>query len=531
MKKLLLLIALVLSVVSCGENLFGDIHLKIDASLPAGESVITDRDLLSFTEIEDLVDVNSDDLLQLTISNSPVEYEIPKEYIYFNFPEYGFDFEFNIPVENGGTMVPLPQGLTKRYIAEFGEGKEVDTLIVESTEILLKIENPNMYDFSKFKCTIPQITKDGKEVVIVPNQPLIIDDTYIFDFSDQGDTTWFDFNFSGEMPLVNQIKGSVSINDVETKYVSGYLGRYELTKNEVEIDITGKSYQNFISNSEYIRFRNPYIYVDITNSISIPVLVNINDFSIDGKTVELKNGLGGNQFIIDGNGSYTVLVSNTSTLSGNGLSDAITTDFTKAKIDYSIIANPNADEIDNSSIDRYNSVYVTDKIEITGGAIFDFDFIIDGARYTKEINMLKVDENENIDHKELIIKMTGYNEFAVDFHIHPYITTDNTINGEKTYLADSPILFAASQSNEKPSSTSFSPFYITEEEAIILSLDESKVDALLNSQKIFFDILYSTRGAENRDEDNYVKIFSPTEFLLDIVVGLESDINLTPTEN
>lgn len=532
MKKLLLIP--IIFLMGCGRTDFSHIHVEPNTSFPVGTASLSDSSLFAFSDLQDVLHKNSNGVMVFSLTDKTTLINKNTISNIVDIRSQDYDFSFTLP-----SMPSLPPGLLEREIdlpsegfttlLYFNSGSEneiLTELIFNRGKIDLTIESDkpfnNLYGYFK------QITRNGKPLEFRVGIPVLLDDKCVIAPAKiKGNDNALELVLKGSVPMVSSFSGHVKITSDDVKSVEGFFGRKVINSVETKIELSEPGFQEFMASTKYMYFADPQFEINLYNGYDIPMLLDLAKMNIDGKSIGLKQGLGSSKFLVEPFKTTKIQINNKSTLSGSGLSDAITKDFNIVEIVVDAIANPTKVDVGNPNYvePKINSIVMQNEVGVEYKVDVPFDLVLEGVKISQttdlDLSELKGDRHNNFE--EFAIAISGKNELPLDLKLQPYVTSDNTENGFRTYLFNEPIFISGTKSKLKPTDAGFVPFVFERENRIVRKVDQKSLDVLLDSKKLFLEFETSTVNAQNKEA---VNIFSPSKVDLLISIGLKADIIL-----
>ena len=221
-----------------------------------------------------------------------------------------------------------------------------------------------------------------------------------------------------------------------------------------------------------------------------------------------------------------MVVGNDQTVSGNGLTDALTKDFREMAVDVSTLLNPTAADMQDPAYiaPTHNSLGAADTL----GGVFTvespLDGVLDGVAFDQEleVDLHKLDKRD-IEYENLTLTLSGTNSLPLDLSI----TVSVREPGSETPvpLFDEPVRFPSAENNLRPDDPAFRPGVVNGGNLISRSLSADKIDLLLGADKLSLRLTATTMGAAERTA---ARIYSPSELDLRIVAGVKFDYTVNP---
>lgn len=527
MKKLILLIIL-LQLIACQKIDFDDIHVTPNTSIPLGKATISDSSLFAFADLNSVLSKTQDDVLLFSMSDHSVLADENTVSQLINIRSQVYQFSYNLPElpPAGVGEIDLPEdGLTTQFYFNVDQSESITKLVLANGKLEMKVAGNEQ--FSNLVGTMPQITRNGVPIKFKVGDVIQIDkNCVIAPIKKDGRDNVLELVLTGKIPIVTKLEGKVTLTADKIYSVDGWFGRKTIANVETTIELTDQSFKEFASQTKFVYFADPQIGLKIDNTYNIPIMVDLAEIEIDGRSVGLKNEYGMSKFLIEPYKVTNVSISNKSTISGTGISDALTKNFSKIKVAVSGIANPTKEDLGLPSYvaPTKNSLKVDESLNLDYDISIPFDMVIEEVKISQSvaIDLAELLSAEN-QYDELAIALSGKNELPMDLQLLPYVTSDNTENGTKTYLFKTPVVINGTNSNLKPTDNRFEPYKFFDQNRILRKIDNSAITKLIKAEKLFFDFVTSSVDAQNKKA---VKIYSPSLVELNVMVGIKADMVL-----
>lgn len=526
MKKLLLFI--LLPLVGCQKLYFNDIHVTPNTSIPLGKATISDTSLFAFADLNSVLSKTEDDVLLFSMKDHTVlaDENTINQLIEIRGQVYDFSYDLpGIPLP-GDIEIDLPdEGLTTQFYFNVGQGESINKLILENGRMEMTVSGNEQ--FPNLVGTMPQITRNGVPIRIRVGDVIQIDKSYVIaPIKKNGKDNVLELVLKGKVPAVNKLEGKVTLTTDKVYSVDGWFGRKTIANVETTIELTDESFKEFANQTKFVYFADPQIGLKIHNTYNIPIMIDLSELEIDGRSVGLKREYGMSKFLIEPYKVSNVIINNRSTISGKGISDALTKNFSKIKVSVFGIANPTKEDLglQNYIAPTVNSLKIDESVNLDYDISIPFDMVIEEVKISQSIDMdlgsLLDDKNK---YEELAIALSGENQLPMDLQLLPYVTSDNTENGTKTYLFKTPVVIKGTNSNLKPTASGFEPYKFYDQNRILIKIDNNAINTMLKAEKLFFDFVTSSVDAQTRKP---VKIYTPSKVELNVMVGIKTDMVL-----
>lgn len=508
--------------------MFKDIHVVSRTALPLGTIWASDSSLFELAGIQDQLYADADGLLNYAdttdfhlsgdgvgadlVTVSSQEYQINRPVNYtpgangrITLPNGAVFQSFRLSVSNNGTL---------RQVA-FKSG----TLSV----FVSGLNDVPGYDPSLLRIRIPNLTRNGEEVTLRSNELIQLGPDYMFDLDANNSLTLY---FEGEVPFTTQLTGFLQFYPDDIYLASGFFGRKLL--NTTTRTINASELSEFTSDADYIRFTDPKFNLLVNNTYDAPMMAQIAELRVDGVAIPLKSGLDSDRVYIRPKSETTTVIDNASTVSGTGISDAITKDFSLVEIVINSVLNPTAFDVMDLNFEplEYNRIEEGEMLDGYFILQLPFDAVMEGVSFLEELDVDLEDLNkEEIDYKEFVLNISGTNEMPLELEAMIVVNVPGT--DQFVDLLDDPVFFPAAANDLKPWDAGFLPGVVNKDNLIVRKLNASQIDLLLNSTDMRVRIAASTRRAAQRVP---ARIYSPSELNIRVVAGVHLDYTINSSD-
>lgn len=526
-KRILCLLSAAALAAGCTEKgMFENIHVRPETTLPIGKVTATDSSLFELAGIEKHMHAGPDGVLtfvdstELTLSGPQVGVSLVE------VPVQHFDLYKALPaLPSAGGFVDLPEGLVTETFALTGlDGAILDTVVFSEGSFTVDVgglDGVPGYDKSQLRIVVPNLLKDKQPVTLVPGEPLALGPEYML-VPDAGNRVSVQFN--GRVPVMAALDGGVDVNGGEIAYIAGFFGRKGISR--VSRVISAGELGDFAQNAAYVRFDRPEVVFRLKNEYNAPLLADIESLKVDGAPVALKPGREGRLVLIAPQGVTRVVIGNGQTVSGSGLTDALTKDFRELAVEVNTLLNPTAADLQDPSYAApgHNSLSARDTL----GGLFTVELPLDGVLDSVAFDQkLEVDlhglDKDKIDYEHLTLTLSGTNSLPLDLSI--MVSVREPGSAVSVPLFDEPVRFPSSENNLPPADPAFRPGVVDGRNLISRSLSAEKIDLLLAADKLYLCLTATTLGAAERTA---AKIYSPSALDLRIVAGVKLDYTVNP---
>lgn len=524
-KRLLILGAVALLAAACTEKgMFQNIHIYPNTSLPIGNISATDSALFELAGIQKNMHVGEDGVLtfidstDLTLSGVGVGTSL------IEVPTQHFDLYKTLPtLPQVSGFIDLPQGVVTETFALTGlDGTTVDTVIFSEGSFVVNInglEGVAGYDKSELQVEVPNLIHNDQPVRLTPGVPLELGPDYMLVLGTGNQITT---RFEGRVPVMTALEGGVDVNGGTIEYIAGFFGRKAISSVSRVIDAGDLA--EFSQNADYVRFDHPEVVFWLNNEYNAPLMADITSLRVNDTPVALKPGLEGQYIWIAPQSITKIVINNEKTVSGNGLTEALTKDFNQLAVDVNTILNPTATDLNDPTYEApdHNSMGVADTL---GGA-FTVEIplvgVLDNVSFDQElaVDLHNLNKNETT-YEELALSLSGSNSLPLELTI--MVSVQEPGSDVLVPLFDEPVVFPSSVNNLRPDDPAFLPGIIDDKNLIVRSLDADKIDLLLRADKLYLKMSATSLDAAARTS---ATIFSPSELDLRIMAGAKLDYTL-----
>lgn len=521
MRKILLLALTGLFVVGCGikSDMFSDIHIEANTSLPLGTISFTDSTLFALAgDFSSQLTVSADHVLTVHLDDTLSLVDRKKLDKVFKLQEQ--IKTFSIATQGAPSGVITLDGASIDYSMVVPNNERIDRAIFAQMTVAVSIEGDE--DKSDVMVTFPEIVniKTGIPLTVSVGQDVVIGTDYAI-VPQQTSTIVNGLTtlFSGTIPYVSDLKGEIRIVLENLQYFEGYLGRKQVLSPSKIISTTPE-FKEFASKVDYLYFANPKIVFRVANQYNAPMLFTIDTLHISGHPVKLTEG--STRFFVDANSSTQLIIGNENTVGGNQLSTLIDKYFTNFKIDVNTIINPSKAEVGSLSGSYVeptsNSFSATDSVFGTYSMIIPMDGVLENVHFEQELDVdLSSLNSKSSTVRAFAFAFTGTNHMPLDLSINAFVRAGDKPNGAKTLLFSEPVQIASSINNAVNST----PSIVDGSNRKIVDIKEEALDQMFASKTIYLELTTSTKGAATRE---IIKIFSPSSLELNLQVGAKIDL-------
>lgn len=526
-KRMLCLLAAAVLAAGCAEKgMFENIHVRPNATLPVGNVVATDSSLFDLAGVEKNMRVGPDGVLmfvdstELTLSGPEVGTSL------IDIPVQHFDLYKTLPaLPAAGGFIDLPQGVVTETFTLTGlGGATVDTVVFSGGSFTVSVgglDGVPGFEKSELRIVVPNLLRDERPVTLTAGESLALGPDYML-VPDNGNR--ITVRFEGRVPQMAALEGGVEVDGGEIEYIAGFFGRKEISR--VSRVISAGELSDFAHDAAYVRFDRPEVVFLLKNEYNAPLMADIEALRVDGVPVELKPGLAGRLIRIAPQAETQVVIGNDMTVSGSGLTDALTKDFRELSVDVNTLLNPTAADLGDPDYAApvRNSMSAADTL----GGVFTVELPLDGVLdrvafdQELEVDLHKLDKDK-IDYEDLTLTLSGVNRLPLDLSIT--VSVREPGSDVSVPLFDDPVRFPSSENNLPPDDPAFRPGIVDARNLIARSLTAEKIDLLLKADKLFLRLTASTLGAAERRS---TKIYSPAKLDLRIVAGVKLDYTVNP---
>ena len=502
--KIIIPIASLLLFYQCMHDEFEldklDDEMEIIAGIlsPIAYGSLNIGDLISELDSSGFITTDPDGLLHLTYQDSLFSYiandlmEIPSQ----DFFEFFIESDFTIPPGWGaGETVILNH--TKNFPFAFSNNEQLDSIILDEGNMIFDITSEFLHT-GQIIITCPNIRKDNTPFTdTIPidvsngnftyNEPFVLDGYTIY----LSDSVTIDSSFS-YMPvdfhveLINSGAGFnlgerisivATIEDLNFDAIFGYIGNYELLGQADELDIG--FFENPMDGT--IRFENPQINFNISNSYGVPAQIDINHFTgfdANGDSVELSLDASVNPFEYEypdstdyANNDYIKETTLNIKSTNSKVSDLIA--LMPSRIEYNISAASNPDN--DPSI--YNFVDDNSKIDVSFEIILPLWFEADNFAFSDTLEDILAagwsEDADMIDQINIMLEVFNGMPIDIDFQVTFLDSLYNPV--DTLFKGSQPIILAANIDQDyNVTSTSRKTSYIQYKNADIEKMENAR---------------------------------------------------------
>lgn len=499
--KLALLVAGTFLFYQCMQEEFEldklDDDVEIEAGLlsPLAYGSLNLEDIISELDSSSFITSDADGLLMITYEDSLFSYiaddllEVPAT----DFLQYYIESDFTIlagyPFWNTGDTLVLEE--TEDFPFSFENDERLDSMILDAGALNFSVSSEFQHTGNVIMSS-NNIRRDNDIFI----DTIVIDDPsggfsgtstfdlegYTIHLSDSvgSDSMYLKMDFRVE--LINsgaginadeEIEINASIDNMNFDAIFGYIGNYELITQTGDLDL------GFFQNSMdgYIRFEDPRIYFNLTNSYGLPAAVSISrftGFNGDGDSVQMNFNSSVDTFgyaypTIEDYVTGDIYKDTTISINSDNSDVSDFLAFSPSTMVYSLSAQSNPD---GESASSYN--FVSDDSQIG----VDFEFVLpmwfqaDSFALVDTIELDLIDIDEDVDFIENVnIMLEVFNgmpldiDFQVFFVDSAYNHVDSLFNSNSQPVIKSALINEATgdviSSSEKTSLVEYSNEEIT----------------------------------------------------------------------
>lgn len=498
---------------------FSDLKTEIETSLPFGYFQLTDDEI--FSQTDDQMTVGADGILNFNNSQSIVflDDHNAKEIVDVTFDDVSEDFNDLVAAASftGGN---IPDGVFfTDYNISLGGGGSLDRIVYESGRVTFKYDN----DLRNVYCTVKEITKNGKSLVISAGETVDLSDGWVV-APENGKEMCFVYGGSFT-PTAGDVMLNITFEAMVLKEVDGYFGNKYLSRVVQDVEIESST-TDFFDTIDELYLSDPVVEFDINNSCKIPVGAVIAEMQfydgVNTKSVDIKSGFNTSAFYIS-EGESTIKITNRSTLSGSGLSDVFNKNIKSVKVTLDVILNPTDAQL--SAETDIVPVNIKNSYNISMSAGGDMKLILpikgyfSNLRYEENTD-LSLDDLGDIDFKDIKFLLTGSNGIPVDINVDLYGVYPN---GSSVKLTSESIKLKSSPVNVKPSDPAFREYVIDESNYQLINIEPKYINSLNDFENLRFEVLASTDGVDSK---KIISIYSGVQSKININLGVKGTVNL-----
>ncbi|MFC2103786.1 hypothetical protein ACFLS4_00350 [Bacteroidota bacterium] len=420
-------------------------EMEITAGMlaPVAYGSLTLEDIISEFDSTSYITTDMDGLLMITYEDSLFSYiaddllDIPSQ----DFIEYFIESDFTIlpgfPGWNIGDTLVLDR--TENFPFSFSQGEKLDSMILDEGTMVFNITSEFEHT-GNIHITCPNIRLNNvpfSETIVIDdasggfsfNSPFNLDGYTIYLVDSVGSDSMFlpvDFrveliNSGAGITAGEEIGITATIENINFDAIFGYIGDYELLTQTGDLELG--FFENTIEG--YIRFENPQINFNITNSYGVPAAVSISRFT------GFKSDVDSIQMIFDSTidtfgyayPTLTDYINNDifkdTTISINGTNSNVSDflAFLPSSLEYNLSAASNPDGPTAS----YNFVSDDSRIDI------DFEFVLPlwfqadsfALEDTVELDLVNIEEDADfIERVNVMLDVSNGLPLEIDFQVY-----------------------------------------------------------------------------------------------------------------
>ncbi len=490
------LLAAMLALTSCiGAADFEDVKMNIDTSLPVGEISYQTQELLDLLGNQDIAfDENGVAILEKTID---VEFLTQSDLDEaFSFNDQDVNMRIAIPARFIGMQFDISQQF--EYVVKYNEGARIDNAVLN--------RGTASFDGSSsgkdLECTVAQITKDGKPLILRSGESVDLAGYKIELAEDQK----LHMHLLGKIVVTGDLDSKFKLEGLLIDHANGFFGNKVVAERTTSLNIAGLS-SDFLENIESFYITNPKLVINVNSDIDMPIMATMKSLVIDGKALQLKDGLNFNKHLIT-NSQKVITLTNDSFEGDKVLSDALSGQFSSIEIVSSVLINPTPEQLgEQIELSTANSFSRNSRVSGKATTIIPIEGHFKNIKFKESFEMDVKDDLDDIDFSSLSYMFIADNTLPLDIDLSLSIEDKN---GNIVPLGDGVISIKAQTTDYQPSSPQV--------------LDREEAEDLIASKKLYINLTASSTGVENGE---MVKISQDQLLDLNLIFGINGDINLT----
>lgn len=429
-----------------------EIEITVGVLSPIAYGSLSFEDIISEFDSSSFITSDADGLLMITYQDSLISFladdvlEIPST----NFLQYFIESDFTILPGFPGWAVgsPLVLNESEDFPFSFSQGEKLDSMILDqgtldfsitsefqhTGSIILHSENIVSSDNVPFSDTITiddpsggfsgTLSKDLTGYTIYLNDSVGSDSMFLtMDFTVEL------INSGAGITAGEEIEINATIDNIDFEAIFGYIGEYELLSEPGEVDL------GFFENTldGYIRFEDPQINFNITNSFGVPAAVDISRFtgfksSTDSVAMEFDAGFSPFGYAYPTLEDYIsgdIYKEKTITIDkdNSNISDFLA--FLPSRLEYNISAQSNPD-LPGFNVDSSNFISDDSKIDVDFEFVLPLWFAADSFALEDTIDLDLADIEEDAEFIERVtISLEVFNGLPLDIDFQLYFLDEN----------------------------------------------------------------------------------------------------------
>ncbi|MDE7356306.1 MAG: hypothetical protein K2N21_06015 [Rikenellaceae bacterium] len=494
---------------------FKDLSLGVNTSLPVGGIDFSQASLFELSGVDtNIVRYDPEgvmvivDSIGLDLMNEGQFDEV----LSFDFPKVRLDTDDFIP--DISRLSGLDAGI------EIPEKRVVEKLDMPGDERLSKVKlSAGSLRFSDGGALSGLVCK-VENVFDVSGNPIEIRAGQVVDLAGctikPSDGNSMAFVFSGTVYPSASLGVELSFDNVKIFSARGYFGRKEITPAMTTITID-ESINDFLGNVDSIYLADPSITINFKNTFVLPVAVILTSLKADGRDILLDDGYGKTRFYV-GEGVSSIVIDNSITANGTGISDMLTKDLRTVEFLFSIITNPSYEDlmVSQGTLPEVQENYYDRTCAIDGSLVLAMPLygVFDNISYSDTYDM---DLDLGLDFKKAQLAITGSNYFPLQLTLD---LVGVTVQGQEKPFAMDRIVIPSTENNLPMSMAT--PVVIDQSNYILVELNPEVLNDIANIDKMRFKISASSLDASNRRN---VKIYKDSRLKLNLAIGINGVIN------
>lgn len=503
LRPLLFWACLLSGLQACNKPAFENIRTDVDLSAPIAKGTITEHKLFGYSSVEENLRTEPDGVIAVCDSTVDRLGDAGTLHRLFSFPDQTFSLS---------GLPPGPADASRTFSLHLDTGVRLDRMVFGRGRLSVSGTAAGSLTLA-----FPEITRNGETIRLAPGETLALDRNCVLTpLPDNRITVRLEGTLTsgGDLAVVLEEESPAS--------VVGFFGRREISSVWTVLSLQ-PSIRDFFGGMETAYLRDPYFEFEITNTYDVPMLVRVDEMSIDGQPVPLKDELNSSCFLLE-KGRRTIRLSNANTVGGNGFSDLITQDIAEVRYRLTTIANPDASDLPGTVPVRENAFGTNDFLESVSTCVLPIDGYFRNVVFQEyfDADLSKLNKEE-YDYQSADYAFVAENGFPLDIEVQVY-TLANRINPDAAEpLEGGRIVLPSAENNVPPDDPSLRPGIIDASNVRIVTLDKSSIDQLLSAQKILIKMTASTKGAQQKE---MIRLYSGSRLKFELVMGARATVTL-----
>lgn len=365
-------------------------------------------------------------------------------------------------------------------------------------------------------CTVEEITdKSGRPLSMKPGQSVNLADGYTIRPA-AGNVLVL--RYSGVVHSSTEERTVMNFSDMEIFSARGDFGRKEISTTVADVRINDGT-NSFISNVDYIYLVDPKIEIVLDNSFRLPVGVIVESLTYDGRQIRLKDGYNSTRYLV-GEGRTSIIIDNSKTESGNGISEIINKDLKEVSLSIRAVINPtDADMLAPAgTVVPDTDNYYDRNCRVASVIRFGMPLwgVFDDISYNDHYDVDFTTEYMTFD--DVVLAVAGTNTFPLTLSLDLYSVG---YDGGEKLLTEESLVIPSTEDNLPADETT--PAVLGQDNYLLTKLDAETITRLDEVSKVRMRIKASSLDADKR---RHIKIYKGSSLDLRLTLGVRGNLDL-----